>query len=41
MAAPTEDSATSATQIKINWTGLTSTSDIGGTPITSYELDWD
>jgi titin len=41
MSAPTEGAATSATQIEIAWTALTSTDDIGGTPITSYQLDWD
>ena len=41
MSAPAEGAATSATQIEITWTALTSTDDIGGTPITSYQLDWD
>jgi hypothetical protein len=41
MGTPVEDSATSSTQVVTTWTALSSTVDIGGTAITSYELDWD
>jgi hypothetical protein len=41
MGSPTEDSATSSTQIVLTWAELTSTVDTGGTTITSYELAWD
>lgn len=41
MSAPVEGAATSMSQIQVSWTALTTTDDIGGTPITSYQLDWD
>lgn len=41
MGAPVEDAATSQAQIVLTWAELTSTVDIGGTAITSYEVYWD
>jgi hypothetical protein len=41
MGTPVEDSSTSSTQIVLTWAELTSTVEIGGTAITSYELSWD
>jgi hypothetical protein len=41
MGAPSEGAATSSTQIQVTWSALTTTVDIGGTAITSYQLDWD
>lgn len=40
MATPTYVSLTQST-VTINWTALSSNADIGGTPITSYNLYWD
>ena len=41
MATPTENAATSASQIVVDWTALTTTEDTGATPIRSYILQWD
>ena len=41
MASVTRGSYTSETQIDIEWTALTAASDIRGSPITSYNLQWD
>jgi titin len=38
---PTEDPSTSYQQMVVNWAALTSLTDIGGTSITSYALEWD
>ncbi len=41
MAAPTRDSATTSSQIVVDWTSLTTDTDIGYSAITSYALLWD
>jgi hypothetical protein len=37
---PTEGSLTSATVVQVNWATLISASEIGGSSITSYSLEW-
>ena len=41
MPAPTEDPATTATQIVINWVMLTDELDTGRDPVTYYKIYWD
>jgi titin len=41
MGLPIEGATTSHAQIAISWSALTTTAEIGGTPITSYSLEWD
>jgi len=41
MGPPIEDAATSHAQVALTWAELTTVSDTGGTPITSYSLEWD
>ena len=41
MPAPTEDPATNATLIKINWILLTDELDTGRDPISYYRIYWD
>lgn len=41
MAVPVKGPTTSGSKIEVDWTALTLTSAIGGSPITSYNLYWD
>lgn len=41
MDAPTRGSATTSTQIQIQWNALTTAYEIGDAPIKSYNLQWD
>jgi hypothetical protein len=41
MAAPTEDPATNATQIVINWLEITDVLDTGRDPVIYYRIFWD
>jgi hypothetical protein len=41
MATPTRGSATSASQIQILWTALTTATETGSSTILSYNLYWD
>jgi hypothetical protein len=41
MATPTRGSATSASQIQILWTALTTAAETGSSTILSYNLYWD
>jgi hypothetical protein len=40
MAAPTEDPATNATQIVINWLEITDVLDTGRDPVIYYRIFW-
>lgn len=41
MSAPTRGSDTKTTQIQVDWTALTTSSDTGNSAITTYKLYWD
>lgn len=41
MAQPSRGAQTTETQIEVQWTTLTSDSDVGGAVVTSYWLEWD
>lgn len=41
MKAPTENPATNATQIRIDWEDMTDPLDTGRDPITYYRIFWD
>jgi hypothetical protein len=41
MGPPTRGQGTSEGQIQVFWTALVSSVDVGGAPITSYNLQWD
>ncbi len=41
VATPLEDALTTSSSITVTWNALITTAEIGGTSITSYELDWD
>jgi hypothetical protein len=37
---PTRGSRTDATRVDVTWTAMTDTVALGGSPITSYNLQW-
>jgi hypothetical protein len=41
MSAPVRGSTTSATQIVLSWSALSTSASTGGSAITSYNLQWD